>query len=86
MFMTTTDPRQQPTPEVQLTQTTDPRGRSKTDNPRGRFAHPWVTSTAGRLRVVGGTLMYSAVVSGLRLIWLWPIQNVEENVEGGQEA
>lgn len=46
------------------------------------FIHPWVTSTAGHLRIVGGTLMYSAVISALRLIWLWPIQNPE----GGQNA
>ncbi|MBP0973797.1 MAG: DUF308 domain-containing protein [Oscillospiraceae bacterium] len=36
--------------------------------------HPWLTSTQGMLQVVGGVMLYSALVSGLKLIWLWPVQ------------
>ena len=46
------------------------------------FYNPWMDTTIGRMRVIGGTLMYSAVVSGLRLIWLWPVRRTE----GGQAA
>ncbi|MBR3629211.1 MAG: DUF308 domain-containing protein, partial [Oscillospiraceae bacterium] len=36
--------------------------------------HPWLTSTQAMLQVVGGVMLYSALVSGLKLIWLWPVQ------------
>lgn len=38
------------------------------------FYNPWFDSTLARMRVIGATLMYTSVVSGLRLIWLWPIK------------
>ncbi|MCR5404066.1 MAG: DUF308 domain-containing protein [Butyrivibrio sp.] len=38
------------------------------------FYNPWVGSTVGTIRLIGGTLMYTAMVSALSLIWLWPIQ------------
>ena len=38
------------------------------------WIHPWVNSAREVMRVIGGTLMYSAFVSILRLIWLWPIK------------
>ncbi len=44
------------------------------------FLNPWMGTTTGTMRVIGGTLMYTALVSGLRLVWLWPIQKPE----GGQ--
>ena len=42
----------------------------------GGFAifNPWAYSTQAEMQVIGGTLMYSALVSALRLIWIWPIQ------------
>lgn len=46
------------------------------------FYNPWTSSTEGTMRVIGGTLMYTAIISGLRLVWLWPIKKKE----GGQEA
>ncbi len=46
------------------------------------FYNPWFDSTDGRMRVIGGTLMYTAVVSALRLIWLWPVQKEK----GGKNA
>ena len=36
--------------------------------------HPWVNSPRAVMQVMGGILMYSAVGSVLRLIWLWPIK------------
>lgn len=39
------------------------------------FYNPWMESTVGTMRIIGGTLMYTALVSGLRLIWLWPVHN-----------
>ncbi len=41
------------------------------------FYNPWFDSTVSRMRIVGGTLMYTAVVSVLRLIWLWPVRKAE---------
>ena len=38
------------------------------------FIHPWMESPRAVMQVMGGTLMYSAFVSALRLIWLWPIR------------
>lgn len=36
------------------------------------FVHPWMDSPRAVMQVMGGTLMYSAFVSALRLVWLWP--------------
>lgn len=46
------------------------------------FYNPWTDTTVGTLRIIGGTMMYTSIVSGLRLIWLWPIKRTE----GGQKA
>lgn len=43
------------------------------------FYNPWAYSAKAVLQVIGGTLMYSAFVGILQLIWIWPIrQNREE--------
>ena len=39
------------------------------------FGNPWVDSPRAVMQVIGGTLMFSAFVSALRLIWIWPIHN-----------
>ncbi len=43
----------------------------------GGFAlfNPWVETAAGTMHLIGGTMMYTALISGLRLVWLWPIHN-----------
>ncbi len=46
------------------------------------YYNPWFDSDIGRMRIVGGTLMYSAIVSALRLIWLWPVRKAE----GGENS
>jgi hypothetical protein len=42
------------------------------------FLNPWSDDPQVNLRVVGGTLMYSAIVSALSLIWIWPVRTEEE--------
>lgn len=37
------------------------------------FWNPWMDSTQATIQVIGGTLMFSSIVSALRLIWIWPI-------------
>ncbi len=41
------------------------------------FWNPWMNSVTGAMRVMGGTMLYSSIVSGLRLIWLWPIRKAD---------
>lgn len=45
------------------------------------FANPWWDSPRLLMKVIGGTLMFSALVIALRLIWVWPFRNEE----GGDE-
>lgn len=37
------------------------------------FLNPWKESAQAVLQVTGGSLMYSAFVSLLSLIWIWPV-------------
>ena len=37
------------------------------------FINPFMENTAAAIRVIGGTLLYSAFVSLLSLIWIWPV-------------
>ena len=46
------------------------------------FYNPWMDSPQAVMQVIGGTLMYSAFLSALRLVWLWPIHNNQ----GGEAA
>ena len=45
------------------------------------FWNPWTDSTEAFVKIVGGTLLYSAGVSAVRLIWIWPIRTAD-----GEEA
>ena len=39
------------------------------------FFNPWIkTNETVLLRITGGTLVFSALISALRLIWVWPIK------------
>ena len=42
------------------------------------FWNPWMDSTHAFIQIIGGTLLYSAFVSALSLIWLWPIHKENE--------
>ena len=39
------------------------------------FMNPWMESTRAVMQVIGGTMMFSAFVSALGLIWIWPIRH-----------
>ena len=38
------------------------------------FWNPWMENTHAVMQVTGGAMMYSAFVSALSLIWIWPIR------------
>lgn len=40
--------------------------------------NPWMDDPQNAIRVMGGTLMYSSIVSALSLIWIWPDTTTEE--------
>ena len=37
--------------------------------------HPYWNTPGALLRIIGWVVVYSAIVSALRLIWIWPIKN-----------
>ena len=41
------------------------------------FWNPWMHDEQAAMQVTGGALMYSAVVMGLSLVWIWPVGNME---------
>ncbi len=45
------------------------------------FLNPWFGDPDALLKVIGGTVLVSAIVSGLRLIWTWPLRNQKEEKE-----
>ena len=47
----------------------------------GIFVNPFFHSAAGLMNGIGATLLFAAVVSTIRLIWEWPLRNVN----GGDE-
>ena len=47
------------------------------------FVNPWFKTTESLMKVIGGTVMFSAIMSGLRLIWTWPVRK-EKEIEGGK--
>ena len=40
-----------------------------------QFINPWMETAEGFLKVIGGVLMASSIISALRLIWIWPIKS-----------
>ena len=47
------------------------------------FVNLWFRTTESLIKVIGGTVMFSAIMSGLRLIWTWPVRK-EKEIEGGK--
>ena len=45
------------------------------------FVNPWWNSTDSLAKVIGCAVLFSSVVSAMRLIWTWPLRNTE----GGNE-
>lgn len=39
------------------------------------FINPWFATPDLLMKAIGGTVLFSAIVSGLRLIWTWPLKN-----------
>lgn len=37
------------------------------------FFNPWKDNTSALMKIIGGSLLFSSLVSGLSLIWIWPI-------------
>lgn len=42
------------------------------------FWNPWRGDAGASMKIIGGVLMFSALVSGLSLIWIWPVRRDEE--------
>jgi len=49
------------------------------------FVNPWWDSPTMLTKVIGGALLFSAFVSTLRLIWVWPFKNGKESAEDASE-
>ncbi len=40
--------------------------------------NPWAGDLGGTIKVIGGSIMYSALVTALSLVWIWPFRHEEE--------
>ena len=49
------------------------------------FLNPWWNSPTLFTKIIGGALLFSAFVSALRLIWVWPFKNGKERVQDASE-
>ena len=49
------------------------------------FLNPWWDSPSLLMKVIGGALLFSALVSALRLVWIWPFKSEKEGAEDAAE-
>ena len=42
------------------------------------FMNPWTKMPDKQMRLIGGALMYTALISALSLIWLWPVRKADK--------
>ena len=49
------------------------------------FVNPWWNSTEMLMKIIGCAVFFSAIVSGVRLIWTWPVRKTKEGNEDGEE-
>ena len=49
------------------------------------FLNPWWDSPTLLMKIIGGALLFSAFVSTLRFIWVWPLNNGKESAEDASE-
>ena len=49
------------------------------------FLNPWWDSPTLLMKIIGGALLFSAFVSTLRFIWVWPFNNGKESAEDASE-
>ena len=47
------------------------------------FLHPWIGTPISLKHVIGTAILFSAVVSALRLIWTWPVKKEKGGNENG---
>ena len=48
------------------------------------FANPWWRTPDMLMKVIGCAIFFSAIVSGLRLIWTWPLRKEKGGNEDGE--
>jgi uncharacterized membrane protein HdeD (DUF308 family) len=48
------------------------------------FVNPFWNSADMLMKVIGCAVFFSAIVSGIRLIWTWPVRNAKEDNEDGK--
>lgn len=49
------------------------------------FLNPWWDSPSLLMKVISGALLFSAFVSTLRLVWVWPFKNEKEGDDDGSD-
>lgn len=48
------------------------------------FVNPWWNTTDMLMKVIGGTVLSSAIISAIRLIWTWPLRNKKGGNDDGE--
>ena len=48
------------------------------------FVNPFWNSADMLMKIIGCAVFFSAIVSGIRLIWTWPVRNAKEDNEDGK--
>lgn len=48
------------------------------------FANPWWRTPDMLMKVIGSAIFFSAIVSGIRLIWTWPLRKEKGGNEDGE--
>ena len=48
------------------------------------FLNPWWQTEDVLMKVIGCAILFSAIVSGIRLIWTWPLRNSKGGNEDGE--
>ena len=49
------------------------------------FANPWWNTPNKLMKVIGCTVLFSAIVSAIRLIWTWPLRKSKGEDNNGKE-
>ena len=51
----------------------------------GIFCNPIFDTPFGLMKGIGGTVLFSAFISAIRLIWTWPLRNTKQEVTGNEQ-
>lgn len=49
------------------------------------FLNPWWNTADMLMKAIGCAVFFSAIVSGIRLIWTWPLRNKKGDNDNGEE-